>query len=63
VLQSANGCAGGVVEVDPRPDAVTVADDRELPLANGLERAVVGGAVEGAVRRAIPPKSVTACSR
>ena len=54
VFQGENGCGGGVVEVDPGPDAAAVADDRKLPLANRLDRAVVGGAVEGAVAQCDP---------
>jgi hypothetical protein len=35
--------------VDERHDAAAVADDRELPLAHGLDQAVVVRAVEAAV--------------
>ena len=54
VLEREHGRRGGVVEVDPRPDAAAVADDRELPLADRLDRAVVGGAVEDAVAQRDP---------
>src|SRR5205814_423404 len=45
---------GGVVEVDPGPHAAPVTDDWKLALANRLDRAVVGGAVEDPVAQNAP---------
>ena len=54
MLEREHGRRGGVVEVDERDDAAAVADDRELPLAHGLDQPVVGGAVEAAVAKRDP---------
>ena len=43
-----------VVEVDERGDASAFADDRELPLAHGLDQPVVGCSVEDAVAERHP---------
>src|SRR6266705_510201 len=56
VFEGEHGRGGGVVEVDPREDAATVADDREPPLAHGLDQPVAGAAVEAAVAKSDPTR-------
>ena len=58
-LDRRHGRRGGVVDVDERPDAGAVADDREAALADQLELLAVGaeagaGAVEAAVAERDP---------
>src|SRR5437667_6432757 len=43
-----------VVEVDERPHAFPVADDRELPRPHGVDHGVIGVAVEAAVAQGDP---------
>jgi len=52
--QGENGRARSVVEVDERPDAAAVADDRKAPPAHELELRVAGRAVEAAVAERDP---------
>jgi hypothetical protein len=54
VLEREHGRRGGVVQMDPRGEAASVTDDRELSLAHRLDEAVVGRAVEDAVAKYDP---------
>ena len=49
-----HGGDGRVLEMDERENSIAAADDRELPLANRPDPAVVAGAVEAAVAERDP---------
>jgi hypothetical protein len=49
VPEGGHSRCGTVIEVQPGEDPADVARDRELPLPDGLDQRVVGGALEPAV--------------